>query len=334
MFQIFIWFLWEYGEYLSGTAESLAEEMEELAVVAGVNFFCLPFILVFLWFLSKRMLRPLKKIAATSDQIARGELTSRIPVDREQDELGRLASTINQAFDRYQDANEKLNRFSADASHQLRTPLTAMRSTGEICLQKTRSVEEYRDTIESMLEDAAHLTGIAERLLLLSRLESKELQKHFTQVDLFDALKNAANDFTDVSEAKGVTLNINGPKQCTMMGDANLLRQAACNLIDNAIRHTPPGGTITLQTEIEGKTRTGFSITDTGPGISPEVRSRIFDRFSQDRNSHHGSAGLGLAIVSEIVKIHQGSVSVESPASGGSCFRVRFPLATTQNPNH
>ncbi|MEM7394202.1 MAG: ATP-binding protein, partial [Verrucomicrobiota bacterium] len=308
------------------TDESLGQGMGEILVIAAVNLVCLPFMLVFLWRLSRHMLHPLQKISETATRIRHGKLKERIEVEQQEDELGVLARTINEAFDRYQDANEKLQRFGADASHQLRTPLTSIRAAGEICLSRERSSQEYRETIESMLEDATRLTGIVERLLMLARLESHALRKHFTNVDLAGVAEKAAEQYRPLCEEKSISLDIDSDAACVIRGDASLIEQAAANLLDNAIRHAPRGGAVSIRTGLSQHGETAYiQVEDNGPGVPDGLRAHVFDRFRRGPQPAESGTGLGLAVVREIVNAHGGSAHLERTDNERTRFRMAFP---------
>lgn len=327
LIQLTAWLLWELWEYVVGIDESVGEGIGEVLVLVVINIICLPFLLIFLWYLSHRMLRPLQSISETATRICDGKLNERIDVEEQEDELSELAATINEAFERYQEANAKLQRFGADASHQLRTPLTSMRTAGEISLTRDRSASEYRATIESMLEDAGHLTGVVERLLMLARLESRELQKQFVDVSLQTIAETIAEQYRPLGSDKDVTLRTEGSDIVRVRGDSSLLEQVAANLLDNAIRFSPRGETVTLRTGITSNRDAAFlQVEDHGPGVASQLEPRLFDRFTRSPTSSESRSGLGLAVVSEIVRAHGGLATYERTKDGRSCFQICVPV--------
>lgn len=327
--QFTAWFIWEYGEYFSGNAESLKKETEELLVILGINLVCLPFMLVFLWKLSSRMIRPLSDITQTATRISRGALKERIPVESKEDELALLAATVNEAFDRYQEANERLQQFSADASHQLRTPLTAIRSTGEVCLQQPREAAAYRETIETMLEQAGKLTKIVERLLLLSRLQPAELQAQFKPTDLAQVLETTSEPFQPSLDDRSMTLEIESQAPCSIQGDEALLQQVVANLLDNALKYTPEGTAIRFTVDGSSGDHVKLTYRDNGPGLSDGLQQTAFERFSRDPQAVGSGTGLGLAIIAQVVKAHQGTVNLLDNTPGdGLGLEMTFPACS------
>jgi len=306
----------------------LDEELRELALLMSIDLLILPVVVLIIWGLSKRMLRPLTTIARTAERIRGGHFEERIQVPDSQDELGLVARSLNQAFDRYQDAVERLRRFSADAAHQLRTPLTAMRSLGEVSLQRPRSAEEHRETLADMLEEVQRLSQVTERLLLLARLELPEWKNHFMPVDLAEIAQRVCSQYEPFCQDKAQSFSFHGMGPARVRGDTALLEQVVANLLDNAVKFTPSGGTIRVEVEESGGREPALRVKDTGPGIDPADHQRIFERFA--RTAHHATtgSGLGLAIVAEIVRLHDGRVAVESEPGKGALFEILFPAAS------
>ncbi|NCC51164.1 MAG: HAMP domain-containing protein [Spartobacteria bacterium] len=303
----------------------LNENRSALAIYLLVGSVSLPVMLVVAWHITRQMLRPLRTVAETAQAITRGNLEERIAVPDADDELSMLVTTVNRAFDRYQDAVERIKRFSADASHQLRTPLTAIRSTGEIALQKERTPEEYRETLSSMLEDLQRLVYIVEQLLVLSRLDAREIRNRFGRVALHEVAHQVASRFEPLWEYKQIDLQVTSSIEGAFHGDAALMEEAIANLLDNAIRFTPEQGCIRLRVVEEGGTLV-FRIEDSGPGISKHYRQQVFERFARAPGTDSPGAGLGLAIVADIINIHRGSIHVARGSLGGAMFEIRLPV--------
>ena len=323
--QTVAWFAYEFSEWWTGEAESLAEEMGEVLVVVGIHVATIPFMLVFLWILSKHLLRPLHEIATTAQRIEAGDLDTRIEVETTGDDLGILAHTINKAFDQYQDAVSRLQRFSADASHQLRTPLTAIRSTGEVCLQKERQPQEYVEAMDSMLEDARRLSHTVDQLLLLARLDASDEQTGFAVTDVNALVAGSAERYQDLAEIKRITLSVSLGESVRTWANPLLLEQVVANLLDNALKYTPEGGVIEVSTSPRDEQFIRIAVRNTGPGIPQAYLARIFDRFSTVPGTAESGSGLGLAIVADIARLHGGTVEALSEPEQGAELRVDLP---------
>jgi heavy metal sensor kinase len=327
LFQLVAFTAYEINEWREwGTMEHVKEDVKELLVLLGIDVVVLPFILLVSWAVSGKMIAPLHSVAATARRISSGNLSERVAYPSTQDEIGSLVHTINGAFDKYQDALKRLQRFTSDASHQLRTPLAALRSVGEVCLQQDRAAAEYRDTLGAMLEEVDRLSTIVEKLLLLARLERTQVRGQFRPVDLARLADEVVQAFLVFSQDKGIAMALEADARVMVEGDADLLHQVVANLVDNAIRYTPTGGTIQLQVQAYGD-KVRLAVADSGPGIPEEYRQRVFERFSRGPAAVGSGSGLGLAIVGEIVRIHGGAVDVGASAQGGAEFRVTLPRA-------
>lgn len=326
--QLVAFTLFEIHEYRrhGGDAAQIREDVEEVLLLLGIDAVVLPFVLLAAWAISGRMLAPLHAVAATSRRISLGNLSERVTSPGADDEIGSLVQTINGAFDKYQDVLLRLERFTSDASHQLRTPLAALRNTGEVCLQKDRPPEEYRDTLGAMLEEAARLSTIVEKLLLLARLERSQVTGAFQRVDVSALLRDVVQAFAPFAQDRRIALVVQAEDGLAVAGDSDLLNQVFANLMDNAVRYTPRDGTVRVRLQREGG-GIRLAIADSGPGIPAPFRGRIFDRFNRGPGATGDGSGLGLAIVADIVRIHGGSVEAVASDMGGAEFRVDLPAA-------
>jgi heavy metal sensor kinase len=280
----------------------------------------------FAYLLAKRSLSPLQHMAGQAEQITADQLHQRLPVANPSDELGHLATVINSVLDRLEESFERLRRFTADASHDLRTPLAALRTVGEVGLQKSRSAADYQDTIGSMLEEVGRLTRLVENLLTLSRADQRQIQPALTAFPLNEVVREAANLIEVLAEEKGQTLTMRLEDAVVIRGDRVLLRQAILNVLHNAVKYSPVQGSVCVcltRTHDRAQVR----ISDTGPGIAPEHHERIFDRFYRvdtSRTGESGGAGLGLSIAKWAIDLQGGSISVEEN-SAGSTFCIELP---------
>jgi heavy metal sensor kinase len=279
------------------------------------------------YFLAGRVLSPVGAMAQKAREITAESLAKRLPVDNARDEFGQLATVFNDTLSRLQDAFDRLRRFTADASHELRTPLTAMRSVGEVALQNPLDTATYRDVIGSMLEEVDRLTRLVESLLILTRADSGKIQLVPEALDLQRLAGHVVDQLHVLADEKQQELTLRAPIRVHATGDAALIRHALMNLVHNAIKYTPNGGTITVDVNATGE-RATIEVRDTGPGIPAAHRDRIFDRFYRvdaSRSREDGGVGLGLAIARWAVEANGGQIELASGVTDGSLFRVILP---------
>ena len=274
------------------------------------------------------MLKPVKAMTRTAHQIGETDLGRRIEV-RSEDELGQLALTLNQTFERLQKAFESEYQFTADASHQLRTPLAIMRGEATLALNKERSNEEYRKSLELISRETTHMSSIINKLLVLASVDSGKDNLSLGPVNLRDLLSDLATDVEALCEDKSLHFELDMRENLLVEGDEVKLRELFLNLLDNAIRYTLPGGSLTLSLT-RRKNKACIAIKDTGIGIPQEHLPLIFKRFYRvdtSRLYNEGGAGLGLAICQGIAELHGGQITVESQVGVGSTFSVNLPLS-------
>ena len=280
-------------------------------------------------FLAERGLRPIDDIVAELDRVETENLSARLAVPDTRDEVARLRTGINRMLHRLEDSFERIRRFTADAAHELRTPLASMQCRLEVALNKARSAEEYHCTVSDALAEAEGLARTVNDLLLLARMDAQAERPPFEPVSLNGLLVELQDVFGIAAEKKGLHLALKPGEDCLALGDKGLLRKLFGNLMDNAIRYTPAGGTITVEVASE-KDNCAVCITDTGMGIAPGLHEKIFERFVRADNSRSRQAagvGLGLSICRSIVDLHRGTIAVRSVPGKGSTFEVRLPAA-------
>ena len=320
--------LYEYTGWRIFGSNAIPEKAAAALAVFVCGLVAIPLMTWVIVRATQQMMRPVKVIRQTAQRIIAGHLRERIVFENADDEIGMLSRTINHAFDRYQDALDRIQRFTSDASHQLRTPLTAVRSTGEVCLQKVRTPGEYCETIGSMLEEVQRLSDVVDKLLVLARLGASNIRRAFSDVDLGVHMRRVASDFEALCSSHDIRLVVEMPEGLVVRGDGALLEQMAANLIDNATRYTPPGGSITLWARRDPDTaRIVLDIRDTGSGIPPVIKARLFQRFNRHEDSDRRGSGLGLAIVADIVAIHAGTIKLDESSPVGACFQIILPAA-------
>jgi heavy metal sensor kinase len=303
----------------------LGEALHEVLIFSVVGVVSLPFALLLAWYMTRRLLQPLHKMTQTAQQIGSGDFSKRIQLNRTYDDMDQLATSFNIAFDRYEQAVEKLKHFSADAAHQLRTPLTSIRSSGEITLLKERTPDEYKECLQQILEDIHDLSTTIDQLLLLAQLETGSVQRAFKPMSLEESALRSVERFQPLLDKKNITLKIQSDPAAQISGVPTLIDQIFANLLDNAIRFTPENGTIWIEIE-----KTDDFVTcvfeDNGPGISDALRQRIFERFLRDRSTDTDGTGLGLAIVQDIIQAHSGTIEASSgKQSNGALFTIKLP---------
>ncbi len=293
-----------------------------LLVLGGFSFFGFRLI--------KRGLKPIHEISRAAQHIAGGALHERIPAPAEGSELGQLAHVLNHTFDRIQEVLSRQKQFTADASHELRTPVASILADCEFSLKRERSPARYRETIEVCHEAARHMRQLIDALGLLARFDAGEAALVTVPCDLAPVAADAVILLRPLARERGITLECNlAPAPC--LGDAARLGQVARNLLSNAIVHNRREGSVRLSTgSQEGEA--WLAVEDTGPGIPPEMAERIFGRFFRlDKARRHpeSGSGLGLAICKAIVDAHGGKIEVSGAEGIGSTFRVRLKLAET-----
>lgn len=303
---------------------------DALGALRVIIFVTLPIVVALLvvggYVITRRWLNPLGRMAAEANRITADDLSRRLPVANPHDELGRLASVFNVTLDRLQGSFDALDRFVADASHELRTPLTTLRSVGEVGLRRSRTVEEYREIIGSMLEEAQRLQLLIQRLLELASAEGGAADVHRTPIRIDEYATACVNELSILAEYKRQQIQLESVP-CTAETDPVLFRQALQNLVDNAIKYSPDGGLIRVAIR-DGVDAVEVSVTDEGVGISPENRIHLTDRFfrpDRGRGRNSGGFGLGLSITKAYMRVTGGSLEYEPVEPKGSTFRLVLP---------
>jgi heavy metal sensor kinase len=279
--------------------------------------------------LVSRALAPVVRIAQSAEQITLHSLNERLPLTKTGDELERLSLALNRMIARLSEALEQNHRFLADASHELRTPLAALRGEMESVVEQIRGLPELRDRAGSALEEVDRLAKIVDALFAISRLDAGEAQQEWARFDLAPLAASTTEQMSLLAEDKGVSVSCKAQGEVSVDGDRARIKQVVVNLLDNAIKYTPEGGSINLEV-VAREDKAVIEVADTGIGIPASALPHIFERFfrvDKARSRDAGGAGLGLAIVKSICLAHGGQVSVESNEGQGSCFKVELPLA-------
>ncbi len=279
------------------------------------------------WWLATRAIRPVEIIGATAERISGGDLSQRIDLAETESELGRLAGVLNSTFARLESAFSQQARFTSDAAHELRTPVTVLLTQTQMALARERSPGEYRETLEACQRAAQRMRRLIESLLALTRLEGGREPLARTRFDLAVTARECAELVQPLAGERKIEIDVDLP-ELPCNGDPDGLMQVLTNLLTNAIQYNHDGGQVRLHgRRLEGQVE--ISVTDTGPGIAPEDRPHVFDRFYRADASRTGAnnAGLGLAISKAIVDRHGGTIDCESEPGAGATFTVRIPDA-------
>jgi two-component system, OmpR family, heavy metal sensor histidine kinase CusS len=286
------------------------------------------------YWMSARALAPVDRITLTARTIGARNLSNRLEVPQTRDELQRLSETLNGMLERLEKAFRQITQFTADASHELRTPISLMRTEAEITLSQPRSADEYREAFANVYAELESTSELVEKLLILARADSGAETLQNGTVDFAEILREVCHKGRVLAEHKAISFRDYIPAQpLWIRGEANSLRRLFLILIDNAVRYTPPGGSVEVNGVLSDDTRSALGVVrDTGIGIASEDLPHIFERFyrtDKARSHESGGVGLGLSIGRWIAEAHGGTIEVESSPGNGSVFRVQLPIANS-----
>ena len=278
-------------------------------------------------FLASRVLKPVEQITKTAQEIEESDLSRRITVKND-DELGRLASTLNDMIGRLEAAFSRQRQFTADASHELRTPLAIMQAEATLALSKERSEADYRKSLETISQESAYMSSVIGKLLFLARSDAGKEQLNFADVELKELITQLSTNVEALAADKGIKFSVDAPENLLVYGDKVKIRQLFINILENAVRYTPEGGYISVSILKKDKNAV-IAISDTGIGIPAEHLPHIFERFyrvDKARSRADGGVGLGLAIAKYIADSHNGKIEVASQIGKGTTFTITLPL--------
>ncbi|MGH9770036.1 MAG: sensor histidine kinase [Blastocatellia bacterium] len=321
----------EEAEYVIVVAESRRELIDQMRALRRIFLFSLPAMLLMAGFagylLARKSLAPIAEMTARAERISADNLHERLPVKNKNDELGRLALVFNELLARIKSSFDGMRQFTADASHELRTPLAIIRGEADVALSQGREPGEYRETLAIIQDEARLLSGIVEDMLALARADAGQRRLKLEGFYFNDLIEECVHSARALALNKSLSLNFESSDDTTFCGDEDLLRRMVINLLDNAIKYTPDGGSVSLKLWREDG-RINLRVTDNGIGIPAEAAARVFERFyrvDKARTRAEGGSGLGLPIVKWIAEAHHGSVSLESAPERGSSFTVSLP---------
>jgi two-component system OmpR family sensor kinase len=319
-----------YGDhrYVAAAIVSLAELESEhaemlTALVVGV-LFALAVAAAGGWVVGHQTLRPLTDLARQATTITERNPTGRLDAPNSGDELGRFATAFNELLDRLAAVLHSQRQFMADASHELRTPVSVVRTTAQVMLARGgRSTDDYRESLAIVAEQSARLARLVDAMFLLSRAEAEGLPLVVEPLYIDDLVAECARALRVFADERGVSVDSSGAAEITFSGDNTLLRQMVGNVLDNAIRHAKPNGHVaTTVSSTAGAIE--ITIVDDGEGVPPDQQERIFQRFVR-LDSRSNGAGLGLPIARWIAEAHGGRLTLES-SGRGACFRIVLPV--------
>lgn len=326
--------------YLVQVGTPLRDVYRSLAKVRETLLVFVPLVLIvasgFGYWISNRALRPVNQITEAARTISEQNLSRRLEIPQSGDELQRLSETLNEMFARLEASFARITQFTGDASHELRTPVSLIRTEAEVAMRKSRTEAEYREALQHILAEADRTTHLIEELLALARADSGADSLLLQRRDVGEVLRDVTQSWRQTVEEKGLHFVVAVPsEQLPANADGSALRRVFDILLDNALRYTPAPGEIGVRAEVEGGLLR-VDVQDSGIGISAEDLPRIFERFYRAdpaRNRESGGAGLGLAIAQWIVRRHGGTIQVKSILAKGSTFTVRLPLTDDTSGN-
>jgi heavy metal sensor kinase len=273
-----------------------------------------------------------EQITLTAQKIEESDLSQRIDVKTD-DELGRLASTLNEMIARLEAAFNRQRQFTADASHELRTPLAIMQAEATLALSKERTEADYRKSLETISQESTYMSSVIGKLLFLARSDAGKEQLNFEDVELKELITGLSANVEALAQDKGIKLTVDAKEDLIVNGDKVKLRQLFINILENAVRYTPNDGNISVSL-VRSELDALVTITDTGIGIPPEHLPHIFERFyrvDKARSRAEGGVGLGLAIAKFIADSHGGKIEVESAEGKGTSFYLSLPLKKAED---
>jgi len=317
--------------YLVLAVQPLDEVVADLAVLRRVLLLALPLLLGLAgiggYWLTSRNLAPLASMAAQARSITHSNLETRLDIGGAAEELAVLAASFNELLSRLDQSFDHMRRFVADASHELRTPISIIRGEADVALSHDRGAAEYQQALAVILDESRRLSRLVDDLLNLARADAGRVKLQVEEFYLNDLLAECCRSAQTLAGARRVAIDCPSHCDVAFRGDEELVRRMVMNLVDNAIRYTPEGGRVTVALEARNG-GVAIRVSDTGAGIAPDAVPHVFERFyrgDKARSRQDGGFGLGLAIVKWIAESHHGAVELASAPGAGSTFTVTLP---------
>ncbi len=284
-------------------------------------------------FMARRALGGVERVTRTARRIAGGRLAERVPVGPRGDEVDQLAATFNQMLDRIQALVTGIKEMTDNIAHDLKSPLTRIRGQAEMALTAGGEARDYEGMAASAVEECDRLLGMIDTMLFISRSEAGVTRPDLRETDLAAVVRSACGLFQALAEEKGIRLTCAVPEAHALPADVRLVQRMLGNLLDNALKYTPPGGEVGASLYPAPGGGVTLEVTDSGPGVTEADRPHIFERFYRgDRSRSQPGAGLGLSFARAVARVHGGDITVESPPAGGSRFRVTLPATPPPGP--
>jgi heavy metal sensor kinase len=278
------------------------------------------------WFMARRALAGVEAVTRTARQISEGSLKERVPVKKYQDEIDQLAITFNQMLDRIQTLVTGIREMSDNIAHDLKSPITRIRGISEVSLTTDASEKEYENMAASTVEECDRLLDMINTMLVISKTEAGVNKLDAKELDIGAVVRDACELFQSPAEDKDLRLVCDVPGNFSISGDNRLIQRMIANLIDNAIKYTPAGGSIEVTVNTVNHDAVAITIQDTGIGISEKDMPRVFERFYRcDPSRSEAGIGLGLSFVRAIARAHGGDITVAGGSNRGSTFTVTLP---------
>jgi heavy metal sensor kinase len=284
------------------------------------------------YWISRRALAPVDAISRAAQRISIENLAERLDVPQTGDQLARLSGTLNAMLTRIETSVRRMAQFTADASHELRAPVSLIRTTAEVAaMKRDRPASDYLHALDEILEEAERTSQVVDSLMLLARADASKETLERIPVDAVSVVRNAAEQGERLARSRGVRFSLKlPPNPIPIHADTEALRRALLILIDNAAKYTPAGGSVEVGLDVRDGQAVA-SVSDTGIGIDPSDLPHVFDRFwraDKARSRGQGGAGLGLSIAKWIVDMHGGGIAVQSQPGHGSIFEIRVPICS------
>ena len=317
--------------YLVAAAEPLHSLVEQLESIRRIFYLGFPAALLVAgiggFILAKKSLAPVVAMSNQAERISARNLHERLSIGNNRDELGHLARVFNDLLSRLDGSFESMREFIADASHELRTPLSIIRGEADVALSQDRDATEYRDALAIIQDEAKRLSRIVDDMMALARADAGQRPLQIEEFYLNDLVEECCKAATVLTVREGVTLTVEPAADIAFRGDEDLLRRMFMNLLDNAIKYTPAGGSVSVELACEPSS-VKIIVSDTGIGIPADQVPHIFERFyrvDKARSRADGGSGLGLAIAKWVAEAHRGSIDLISRSGHGSKFTVSLP---------
>ena len=324
-----------YAKIGPGLVVHLGQAMEDLARVIDVFQRVFTVVMAALlilaavigWFMARRALSGVERVTRTAQRISGGSLTERVPVRGREDEIDQLAVTFNRMLDHIPSLMAGIKEMTDNIAHDLKSPITRIRGQAELALTGGGRQAEYEAMAGSAVEECDRLLDMIDTMLFISRTEAGVAQPQYQELDLTAVVGEACRVFEALAEEEGIRLSCDTPEALPLSGDTRLIQRVLANLLDNAIKYTPPGGAVSVSARRSPQDRVTIDVKDTGPGISAADLPHIFERFYRgDPSRTQAGAGLGLSFARAVAHVHGGSITVES-SPAGSAFSVEIPAA-------